>query len=80
MNDTELEGYSRHILLNEFDIAGQEKLKRATVLIVGCGGLANACAPILASAGLDTSLCVMVTRLNQVICNAKQALQKLTSD
>ena len=52
MNDTELERYSRHILLNEFDIAGQEKLKRATVLIVGCGGLANACAPILASAGL----------------------------
>ena len=52
MNDTELERYSRHILLNEFDIAGQEKLKRATVLIVGCGGLANACTPILASAGL----------------------------
>ena len=52
MNDTELERYSRHILLNEFDIAGQEKLKHATVLIVGCGGLANACAPILACAGL----------------------------
>ena len=52
MNDTELERYSRHILLNEFDIAGQEKLKHTTVLIVGCGGLANACAPILASAGL----------------------------
>ena len=52
MNDTELERYSRHILLNEFDITGQEKLKHATVFIVGCGGLANACAPILASAGL----------------------------
>ena len=52
MNDTELKRYSRHILLNEFDITGQEKLKHATVLIVGCGGLANACAPILASAGL----------------------------
>ena len=52
MNDTELERYSRHILLNEFDIFSQEKLSSATALMIGCGGLANACAPILASAGL----------------------------
>lgn len=52
MNDFELERYSRHILLNEFDIISQEKLGHATAIVIGCGGLANACVPILASSGL----------------------------
>lgn len=52
MNETQLMHYSRHILLNEIDIDGQEKLNQATVLVVGCGGLGNACVPILAGAGI----------------------------
>lgn len=52
MNETQLMHYSRHILLNEIDIDGQDKLNQATVLLIGCGGLGNACAPILAGAGI----------------------------
>lgn len=52
MNDSQLLRYSRHILLNEFDYEFQEKLNQSTALVIGCGGLANACVPILAGAGL----------------------------
>lgn len=52
MNENQLLRYSRHILLNEFDVEGQEALQNATVLVVGCGGLGNACVPILAGAGV----------------------------
>lgn len=52
MNETQLLRYSRHILLDEIDIEGQEKLQQATVLVIGCGGLGNACIPILAGAGI----------------------------
>jgi molybdopterin-synthase adenylyltransferase len=52
MNDNELLRYSRHIFLDEIDLDGQEKLQQATVMIIGCGGLGNACIPILAGAGI----------------------------
>lgn len=52
MNENELLRYSRHIFLNEIDLDGQEKLQHATVMVIGCGGLGNACIPILASAGI----------------------------
>ena len=39
MDDRDLLRYSRHILLDEIGIEGQEKLLSATVLAVGCGGL-----------------------------------------
>ncbi|HYI85522.1 MAG TPA: ThiF family adenylyltransferase, partial [Burkholderiales bacterium] len=39
MNDEQLLRYSRHILLPEIGIEGQEKLRAAHVLIVGAGGL-----------------------------------------
>lgn len=52
MNEAQLLRYSRHILLDEIDLEGQEKLLQATVMIVGCGGLGNACIPILAATGI----------------------------
>ena len=52
MNELQLLRYSRHLLLNEFEYDFQEKLNQATALVIGCGGLANACLPILAGAGV----------------------------
>ena len=44
--------YSRHIILNEIGLKGQEKLSLAHVCIVGCGGLGSIAAPYLAGAGI----------------------------
>jgi molybdopterin-synthase adenylyltransferase len=52
MNDQQLLRYSRHILLDELDIEGQEKLLAAHALIVGAGGLGSPAAFYLASAGI----------------------------
>lgn len=52
MNDEQLLRYSRHILLDEIGIEGQEKLLSSQVLIVGAGGLGSPVALYLGSAGV----------------------------
>ncbi len=41
MNDNQLLRYSRHILLDEIGIEGQEKLLAAHALVIGTGGLGS---------------------------------------
>ena len=38
MDDRDLLRYSRHILLDEIGIEGQEKLLSSAALVIGCGG------------------------------------------
>ena len=52
MNDDQLLRYSRHILLQEIGIEGQEKLLAAHALVIGAGGLGSPAAMYLASAGV----------------------------
>lgn len=51
-SDDEIERYARHLMLAEVGGAGQQRLKAATVIIVGLGGVGGPAALYLAAAGV----------------------------
>ena len=79
MNDEQLLRYSRHLLLEEIDVAGQEKLLASHILVIGAGGLGSAAAPYLAAAGvghitlIDHDL-VELTNLQRQIMHAESKI------
>ena len=52
LSDDELERYARHIVLPQVGGLGQNKLKAASVAVVGAGGIGSAVIPALAGAGI----------------------------
>jgi len=58
MDDKQLLRYSRHILLPQIDVRGQEKLLASRVLIVGLGGLGSPVAMYLAASGVGNLVLV----------------------
>ncbi|GKS86681.1 molybdopterin-synthase adenylyltransferase MoeB [Acidovorax sp. SUPP1855] len=52
MTDDQLLRYSRHIMLDEIGIEGQERILAAHALVIGAGGLGSPAALFLASAGV----------------------------
>ncbi len=86
MNDDQLLRYSRHILLPEIGIEGQERLLHAHALLIGAGGLGSPAALYLAAAGVGTiTLCdgdvVDLTNLQRQIVHREAAIgaQKVDS-
>ena len=54
LSESQIERYSRHIILQEIGVSGQERLLSSKVLIVGAGGLGSPAALYLAAAGVGT--------------------------
>ena len=52
MNDDQLLRYSRHILLDEIGIEGQQRLLAGRALVIGAGGLGSPVALYLGTAGV----------------------------
>jgi len=52
LDATELKRYARHLALPEWGVAGQKKIEKAAVLIVGLGGLGSVASLYLAAAGV----------------------------
>ena len=85
MNDEQLLRYSRHILLPQLGIEGQERLLAARALVIGAGGLGSPVALYLAAAGVGSlTLCddeaVDLTNLQRQIAHRTESIGRKKVD
>lgn len=78
MNDEQLLRYSRQIMLPQVDVAGQQKLIAAHVLVIGIGGLGSPAAIYLAAAGVGTLTLVDFDRVE--LTNLQRQIVHHTDD
>ncbi|MDQ5903320.1 MAG: molybdopterin-synthase adenylyltransferase [Pseudomonadota bacterium] len=82
MDDSQLLRYSRHLLLNEIGVEGQERILAARALVIGAGGLGSPAALYLASAGIGHLILadgdtVDLTNLQRQILHTQQRVGEL---
>ncbi len=85
LTDDELLRYNRQILMHDFDIAGQEALRRSRVLVLGLGGLGCPAALYLAAAGVGELLladgdAVELSNLQRQVAHANVDLGRNKAD
>jgi len=85
VNDEQLLQYSRHLLLPEIDMQGQQAWLDSTVLILGLGGLGSPVALYLASAGVGKLILVdddevELSNLQRQIIHTRQTIGKAKAD
>jgi len=81
MTDEQLLRYSRHILLPELGVEGQQRILLASALVIGAGGLGSPAALYLAAAGVGTIVLadgddVDLTNLQRQILHATASVGK----
>ena len=79
MNDKQLLRYSRHILLREISLEGQQRILDGHVLLIGAGGLGSPIAMYLAASGVGTlTVCdgdtIDITNLQRQIVHREQSV------
>ncbi|WP_273790570.1 molybdopterin-synthase adenylyltransferase MoeB [Bartonella sp. CM31XJBT] len=85
LNNKEIERYARHIILPEIGGVGQQKIKKARVLVVGAGGLGAPVLTYLAAVGVGTlgivdNDIVSLSNLQRQVIHKTNAINKSKTD
>ncbi|MFX1237997.1 MAG: ThiF family adenylyltransferase [Promethearchaeota archaeon] len=78
LSESQIERYSRQIVLKEVGGLGQEKLLRSRIAVIGCGGLGSPVLYYLAAAGIGNLIIVDFDEVD--LSNLQRQILHFTSD